>query len=265
MPVRRENNFRRLQYIKVEEQELLKRGQDLARQVISKGRPAVTDFLDPASLDMLKLNLARRGEVGMRVDGGYEGAERQRLVLFPPDWPEQQADSQIVCLEIIGSFGDKSPSHRDYLGALLGLGIRREKLGDILVERERALVFADKKVARVILEQLTAVSIWPVTVRQVEKEQIVVPDKSYREIKASVASLRLDAVAAAGFGLSRSKILPFIAAGYVQLNWRECLNPADRVQAGDVISLRGRGRIKVVDAGGTSRRGRTFVLLHRYV
>lgn len=249
----------------MEEKELLKRGQDLARQVAGKGRPAVTDFLDPASLDLLQAHLARHGAVALRADGGYPGAERQRLVLFPPDWPEQQADSQIACLEIAGSFGDKSPSHRDYLGALLGLGIRREKLGDILVERERALVFADRKVARVIQEQLTAVSIWPVTVRPLEKEQVVVPDRAYREIRASVASLRLDAVAAAGFGLSRSKILPFIAAGYVQLNWRECLSPSEHVQAGDVISLRGRGRIKVVDAGGTSRRGRTFVLLHRYL
>lgn len=103
-----------------------------------------------------------------------------------------------------------------------------------------------------------------VTVREIAREDLAPPEQVYREIRATVQSMRLDAVAAHGFGLSRSKMVGEIAAGKIFLNWRPRLDPSAAVKTGDMISARGRGRVEVVETGGQTKKGRITVVLRRY-
>ena len=115
-----------------------------------------------------------------------------------------------------------------------------------------------------IKQNFIKVAMVPVTVEEISFEDLSLPKQTPKEIKATVASLRLDAVGAAGFGVSRSKMVSAISGDKVQINWGPVKGPAQTVNPGDIISFRGRGRIEIIELTGKSRKGRTGVCIHRY-
>ncbi len=120
------------------------------------------------------------------------------------------------------------------------------------------------EVADYLLSNWTRVHQVSVDVQEIDEEQLSVEPERIKEIRTTVASLRLDAIAAGGYGTSRSKIAREIKAEKLKLNWKPVTNPALSVTEGDVLSLRGRGRVVVSEIGGKTRKGRTTVVLHRY-
>ena len=92
-----------------------------------------------------------------------------------------------------------------------------------------------------------------------------IPEVRCEEVRDTVSSLRLDAVAASGFSLSRGKAADLIASGRVQLNHRECVKPDHAVAQGDVLSCRGLGKCVLTEVGGPSKKGRILIVLERYV
>ena len=120
------------------------------------------------------------------------------------------------------------------------------------------------EVADYLLTHWNQVHQVPISVREIDEEQLAVEPERIKEIKATVASLRLDAVAAEGFGMSRTKMVREIKAERLKLNWKLVSNPAVSVAEGDVLSMRGRGRVVVSQVLGTTRKGRTSIVLHRY-
>ena len=115
-----------------------------------------------------------------------------------------------------------------------------------------------------MLSNWTQVGRVPIILKEIDEEQLAVEPERIKEIKGTVASLRLDAVAAEGFGTSRSKMVREIKGERVKLNWKPVSNPALAISEGDVLSIRGRGRVVVSEVGGTTRKGRTSIVLHRY-
>ncbi|MBR1858116.1 MAG: RNA-binding protein, partial [Selenomonadaceae bacterium] len=97
-----------------------------------------------------------------------------------------------------------------------------------------------------------------------ELSSIAAKEERCKEIRATVASLRIDSIAAAGFGMSRSKAAADIAADKVKLNWQSVKNASQSVKEGDILSMRGRGRLEVAEIRGLTKKGRTGVLLKRY-
>jgi RNA-binding protein YlmH len=120
------------------------------------------------------------------------------------------------------------------------------------------------EIADFVKDNLARIRGVPVAVRPIELEQLAVEPEEVKPIRATVASLRLDAVAAAGYGLSRSKMAGEIKAQKVRVNWQPVSNPAFPVKKGDVLSIRGRGRVVIEDILGTTRKGRQSILLVRY-
>jgi RNA-binding protein YlmH len=151
------------------------------------------------------------------------------------------------------------PGHRDYLGAAVGLGIKREWLGDIWVNESTAYVFCMPSVESFLLNNLEKVGRFGVKTASVSLDEIEAPEKKVIKVSFSVMSLRLDAVAAGMFSLSRTEAARLISAGYVSLNYSECLRTDMNVKVGDIISVRGCGKGSVTELGGLSRRGRQFV------
>lgn len=246
-----------------EEREVAARTLDLAETVLKTRRPRVSDFYDPYRCRLVVGLIEDIPELSSVTDGGYPVAERSRVLIYPDFMPADNLDTGLAFLEISGNFRFHRVNHRDYLGALLGLGLQRDKLGDILVHEDGAQLVAAREVAGYITSGLVSVGRVTVTVREISRDELNPPVPETREINTTVQSLRLDAVAAHGFGLSRSKMVREIAAGKIYLNWRPCLDPSARVEPGDVISARGRGRLEVAETGGRTKKGRIAVVLKR--
>ncbi|MGB9804737.1 YlmH/Sll1252 family protein, partial [Desulfofundulus sp.] len=173
-----------------EEKELLARVCDLVHGVLHTNRPRVTDFLDPHHAGLVLAVLEKVAGLAAQSDGGYQGAERVRILVYPDYLTPREEEWELAFLSIQGSFGDLGLSHRDFLGALLALGLRREKIGDILLHRDQSQVVVAAEIAPFIQAQLSRVGRIPVSVHQITREQLCPPARRVREIRATVPSLR---------------------------------------------------------------------------
>ena len=251
-----------------EDRLMLSKVLDRARQARERNIPAATDFLSPQqqaqALDALRL--AGVPETGYALHGGYDGAER-RVLLFLPDWLEAEdaaSQSPVRCLR--ASFREEyALTHRDFLGSLMGMGIVREKIGDILVGSGSADILALESVADFLLQSWDSAGRAKLAVEEIPPEHIHIPQVRCEEVRDTVSSLRLDAVASAGFRMARGKAAALIESGRVQLNWRECTKPDRVLQAGDTVSARGLGKFQLAEVGGVTRKGRTSIVVKRYI
>ena len=226
-----------------EERVLLSRALDKLELAQNRGVPAHTPFLSPGERAAVEGLLAAWGHPRHVFFGGYPDAERT-VCLFLPDWQEEEdsiADPEGPLAALEASFPNGAElSHRDILGSLMGLGITREKLGDILVEGNRCQVLALRDALPILLTQWESAGRWK-------------------------AALRLDAVLSAGFATSRSKAAQLVSAGRVSVNHRECMKSDRAVEQGDVLSCRGLGKCVVKEVLGQSKKGRIMLVLERYV
>ena len=263
-----------LKYAQTEEDRLfLAKLLDKAEKA-DRGYLTYTHFLDPHQRSIAKRVLREIGKPAI-FEGGYAEAERA-VGLFMPDY--------LACAEALDDFRSNSEyplslirviykknayakelTHRDYLGALMNLGVKRETLGDILVHDDFAQIIALSDVAAYLENNLTQVGRVGVEVRKSDVSQLLLPKVKAEEKTATVASLRLDAIVAEGFNLSRAKASEYIEAGKVYLQFEECTNGSKDVEEGSTISLRGMGRIILDKVGGNSKKNRIFITLRRMV
>ena len=251
-----------------EERLLLAKVLDRAVKAQKRNAFAATDFLSPAERLRAEelLRLGGFSKTDYATFGGYPEAER-RILLFLPRWMEREdadGESPIRCLRV--SFREEDGlSHRDFLGSLMGLGIVREKIGDILVSPASADVVVLESVAEFLLQNWDCAGRAKLTAALIPPEELRVPQGRFQEIRETVSSLRLDAVTAAGFRLSRGRAAELIASGRVQVNWREWAKGDKPLAAGDTVSARGLGKFQLSEVGKTTRKGRISVVIKRYV
>lgn len=237
---------------------------DKAENVLHRHSVENGDFLDPYHLDLAK-GIVRGMDLEFVDWGGFPAAERRKLVLGPACRELRHEDAGIAVLLLEAGSGFQSLSHRDYLGSLLGLGLKREKLGDIICQSDRAWLALDRSISGYVAQNLARVGRTPVRVREAGEDEIILPQENVREINATVPSLRLDAVAGEGFSLSRSKISSEIESGKVKVNWRQVTELSFQIKQGDVISCRGLGRVTVAEIRGQTKKGRIALTLHRLI
>lgn len=238
---------------------------DLAQQALRDDKAVASDFLDPREREVAQSVLGSIREVSYRAFGGYPRAERQRLLIYPEYESPEELEEPVAALDI-EILGDREAvGHRDCLGALLGTGLDRGKIGDIVKSSRGFQAVVAVEVADYLAGQLTRVGKTPVNVRRIDPEQLEVEPERVKEVRGTVASLRLDAVAAVGFGVSRTRMAREIKAERLKLNWKPVRDPDTEVAEGDVLSMRGRGRVVVAAIEGTTRKGRISLLLKRYM
>lgn len=269
---------------------LIKRIQDLAHMADRKGCVAFTDFLNLNEQNICHQTMQKFSWIKGETFGGYEGAER-RIVAFVPEellWNTDTANHEgrrqnhpsklpyiasstgiaypIHCVHIeprAPKFAE-SLTHRDFLGALMNLGIDRSKTGDIAVTDSEAYLFCSAQFSDMICQELTTVRRTQVICSLCNRE-----DFSYtpatETIRGSVASVRLDAMMALAFGASRSSLLSLIEGGSVYVNGRLITTNAYTLKENDIVSVRGMGRFRYMGTGGTTRKGRLFTELQKFV
>lgn len=238
---------------------------DKAEKALEIHQFILTDFLDPAQQEIAISLLQQIDDLTYLFSGGYPNAERKRIILLPSYYLAEVGEEGVTALQIEGNFKYCSVSHRDYLGSLLSLGIKREKIGDLLVNENAAQVIAATEIKDYILMNLDKVKKAGVQVKEIDLDQLQFKPEKVKEIKTTVASLRLDAVASSGFGVSRSKMVKEIAAELVKVNWKVVTNPSYLIKPEDVISLRGKGRMMIEEVKGETKKGRISLVLKRYI
>ena len=162
-------------------------------------------------------------------------------------------------------FEGDSLSHRDFLGALMGAGIAREAVGDICVSKGSCDFFVTDEIAPYILQSFTGAGRTKVHLEAIPLSQVVVPEPETKEIKDTLASLRLDSVISAGFRISRSLAAQHVTAGKAAIDGLPCEKPDKAVAEGCKISVRGLGKIKLRTVNGQTKKGRISVVIDRYI
>lgn len=238
----------------VENRDEVARAIDLADRAIKTWEIVLTDFLSPPVLAESQAVLAGLTEVQAIAWGGYPQAERQRLAIIREQLPLERSSVAIAALEIAGNFLFDPATHRDFLGAILGMGIVREKTGDIIVLGERgAQAIVVPEMVDFLEMQLTQVRSVPVNTTRIEIGELKVKEPKKKQLTTVEASLRLDAIASAGFGMSRSKMVDLIEGGDVRVNWKGVTQASYTVKSKDLIAIRGKGRLEVGDVALTKK------------
>lgn len=226
--------------------ELAARLIDLAEQALRTWEITLSDFLTPPDCAEAAALLRGLAELHWVQQGGYPQAERQRIAIARRDIPLSPNDIPLIALDISGNFLFDPASHRDFLGAMLGTGIVREKVGDIIVLGERgAQAIVIPELVDFLTNNLTQVRSVPVKTQRIDFSALKVQDPRTKELTTVEASLRLDAIASAGFGISRNKIADLITHGDVRVNWKTITNTSHHLKTGDLIALQGKGRLAI--------------------
>lgn len=221
-----------------------------------------TNFLSPA--EQMEIQKIAHIAASVHFVGGQGGAERQVAYFLPDpsaqDWLTPEED--IKALKFHTAFF--SPSHRDILGSLLGLGLERWTIGDIITQEEWAFCYCLANVEGFILEHLEKIGRSGVRITEIPWSQVPQKQSAGEIHMFSVSGLRLDAVLAASFHLSRGRVQEAIVGGLVQLNHSPCIKPTREVKVGDVFSLRGHGKAKLVEISGETRKNRIRIQVELY-
>lgn len=246
---------------------VLARALDKLEAASRRSVPAHTQFLSPAQRVAVEGLINSSGHPRHLFHGGFEGAERT-VCVFLPDWMEEEdwpsGEHPLAALQFAAGAGAKL-SHRDWLGSVLGLGLTREKMGDLLVEENCCQIILLAETAPIVLSQLEKVGRYPVSGRAIPLEELAPPQRTVKLIRDTFATLRLDAVTASAFSLPRSKAAALINSGRVSLNHVECTKPDRSVGEGDIITCRGSGKCVVKSITGQSKKGRIMAELERYI
>lgn len=248
-----------------EDRVLLAKIWDKINAGMRKNIPANTAFLTLRELEMCRYLFGT--QEGLFPFGGYEGAERQMLV-YLPEYLEKNSlyeeDSPLVCLRATFFDGD-TPSHRDFLGALMGAGIARETIGDICVGKGQCDFFVAQEIAPYILQNFVGAGRTKVHLDKIPLTEVSVPEPETKEIRDTVASIRLDSVISSGFRVGRSAAAQYISAGKVAIDGLPCEKPDKQLDEGVKISVRGLGKIKLRSINGQTKKGRISIIIDRYI
>lgn len=238
---------------------------DKSNTAIQRNIPGNTCFLSPREQEIARFLFGE--PEGLYAFGGYDDAERKMLCYLPEYLTEDslmEDGSPVVCLRATFYEGD-TPSHRDFLGSLMGAGISRETVGDICVGKGQCDFFVTAEIAPYLLQNFRSAGRTKFRLSAIDLCDAQIPEPEVKVIKDTLASLRLDGVVSSGFRISRSLAASAISAGKVAVDGLPWEKPDKAVSQGCRISLRGSGKIKLACVNGQTKKGRISVEIHRYV
>lgn len=250
-------------HFRPEEHPFVERSLDYVHRASDRNQFVVTPFLDPREQFILASIVKRDPDLVLCLDGGYQKAERKRALIAPDYYGKNPKllDLSFLRLETKDS---RRLEHRDVLGALMGLGIKRNMLGDILPHDKGCDIIVAKEMAQYIFLGIGQVGRHRVSIRKINRAELTLPERNGKIRTASVASMRVDAVLSEGYRVSRTKAASMVKNGKCKVNWKLVDQPDYPVAPGDLISLRGFGRLAVESIEGHSKKGRIWIKLSAY-
>ena len=247
-----------------EEEMLLVRVCEKLDTAMHRDIPAATNFLSKRE-QMLVCEVLRGAPI--RFFGGLSTAERE-ISCYLPDYLDEDwltgEDGPVAAVRA-AFFERDSLSHRDFLGALMGCGIKRETVGDIYVATGRCDFLVTREVLPYLLQNFLSAGRTKLHVERIVVPDVSVPEQKVRQIRDTVPSLRLDGIVSSGFSISRGKAAEYISAGKCELNYAPCVKGDKQTTEGDVITVRGLGKIRLDAVGGNTKKGRICVEITRFL
>ena len=246
-----------------EEQLLRKRISELAAVCYQRDIRTNTGFLNLNEQAIFHSMERSLPPVPTVLYGGFDTAER-KIVCFLPSYEQDTENFPIDRLEIapVNTRFSEELGHRDFLGALMGLGVDRSCIGDIMMTDAGCVLFCLEQMSEFLMRELKSVRRTAVCCRRAEGLSGF--SQAYEEISGSVSSPRLDSLISLVFRLSRAKALSFISGEKAFINGRLALSAGQRLSGGEIVSVRGLGKFCYVGAGNGTRKGRMFVTARRY-
>ncbi len=248
-----------------DEEILSKRFKELSNASLKKMIITNTDFLNLNELNIFEYTKSELSNSNYEIVGGYETCER-KMIRFFPEYDLIDKGPPIVCLKISPSnmkFSDEL-NHRDFLGAILNLGIERSKIGDILIEENVGYVFCHSNISEYIINNLEKVKHTNIKLSKINDFDVNYTPK-FKLITGTVSSIRLDSVIALAFQTSRSKVTGLIEGGKVFVNSKLTINNSYFLKEKDIISVRGHGKFTYESTMKQTKKGRYYISLHKFI
>ncbi len=221
-------------------------------------------FLTPSERVYIEKNIRKPLDSKLIYFGGYDDAERVLFIVCPEYIDEETAKEEISALSVKAR-NLSEMSHRDFLGSLMGLGIKREMVGDIVLMEDRCVIFVRSEIKEYILANLEKIGRHGIEISSCDIKENLIPQKKTEEISGTVSSIRLDSVLSTALKTSRSKAVELILGKAVLVNFEETENISKTLSEGDIISVRKKGRFKLSHIGGLTRKGRYSVVIEKYI
>lgn len=248
-----------------DDQLILKRLAELSLSSFHKGLPVYSDFLNPNEISLFYSMKKDLPNINYQLWGGYQLAER-KVVCFYDEDSFQNPSYDISCIEIKplnDKFSD-ALTHRDFLGAILNLGIDRSKIGDIITKENTGYVFCKKNITEFIIDQLYKIKHTHIMCQESDlKETDITPN--FKEIVGTISSVRLDAVLSIAFNTSRSSLTTLIKSGKVYVNSKLVESNSYLLKEDDIVSVRGLGKFVYKGITNQSRKGRYYTTILKYM
>lgn len=248
-----------------EDRRLLSRVYDKIDGAERKNIPGFTCFLSPRERALVERLLVGRQVIYF---GGVPDAERV-VCGYLPDYLEEGFLHDLETAPILAAcatfFEEDTLTHRDFLGSLMGCGIKRETVGDIFVMPGRCEFLVKREILPFVLQNMTSAGRTKLHILALPISDLQPTPLRTRELRDTVSSLRLDSVVSSGFQMARGKAVELIESGRVELNYETCVKPSRPVASGDTISARGLGKLRLCEVGGLTRKGRTTIVIERFI
>jgi RNA-binding protein YlmH len=251
------------QHFRKEEHAFIDKVLEWVNSVEIQYSPKLTDFLDPREQEIVKLIIGNESEVKVDFDGGSETSERKRAFIYPTYYEPNQSDYKLNLFEIVYPAKFVSIDHRQILGSLMSIGLKRSKFGDILVENHKVQIVVAQEIGDYLKMNLLMIGKASISMKELPITDIIHTEEEWTEQSTSVSSLRLDVVMASIYNLARQKTQAIIQNGQVKVNWKVIENPSFECTERDIISVRGFGRSKLSLIEGKSKKDKWRIMVGR--
>jgi RNA-binding protein YlmH len=242
------------QHFRPEERDFIDQVIEWKNYVESSYAPKLTDFLDPREQHILKVLIGENSEIKYKFYGGSAEVERKRALILPEYLVDHADDFQITSFEIDYPVKFVTIEHPQVLGSLMALGLKRGKFGDILLKDGRIQFFVAAEISDYIKNNLDSIGRAGVKIKEIGSADVISSETFWTENVITVSSLRLDTVVSGLHNLSRQKSQLFIGQGLVKVNWTLVENSSFECGEGDMISVRGHGRAKIMSIEGKTKK-----------
>ncbi|MCI1986010.1 MAG: RNA-binding protein [Lactobacillus sp.] len=247
------------QHFRKDEGPFIDQVQELIAQAASEYRPVLTDFLDPRQVYITRVLAGSVEGVKVLPFGGFAQAERCRVMLAPDYYVPEPADYELAVLAV--NYPEKFATlhHSTILGTLANTGIQRDLFGDIITDGHAWQVIVAASMSQWLQSNVTRFGKIGVRFEPVALEQVLQPQNDWEKVQTTLPSLRIDAVVAHVFAMSRQRAKGLVEGGKIRLNFATTTRPDVEVAAHDIVSVRGFGRLRLQELLGTTKKDKLKV------
>lgn len=242
------------QHYRPEEEPFIDQVYGWLEQVNSSYAPYLSQFLTPRQVTILRQVIAGQDEVRIALDGGYPNCERQRALLFPPYYQVQEGDLDLAFLKVKYPIKFAELTHGQILGSLIGSGIERDRLGDIITDGQEWHVIVDETMALYLWQTIDKIDKVGVRLESIPRSELLVPIEEWEDQTVISSSLRLDSLISKVYNISRQRAKEAVQAGLVKVNFLEMDRVDVLVGLEDIVSMRRFGRFRIRSIDGFTKK-----------